>query len=640
MLARLTTVVMTLAAATGCQPSLRSADLQPHDQSGRRVLPPMLARMQRKYADLHTGRFVCLADFNTRPQAALFRILGPDGTQARSQPTISVRRSIDETGAGGLQARLNGPQDQLLFDGARSEKLALVRDWREYHLLLLSMYGPPDGLMLEFSVQSGSDAPIRWTRNLFARPGWHLYRLDLAQIGEDIDLAEVRALRWRAPRITAPVDLYLDDLILTDNTRYLLGENAADGEFYALTRGRRIHVGARGRFELAFCDGVIVEWHADQQRNLTVRSGLGPWPVPLPEDWNLRRADPVVYDDPALFADWGERVTATQRLVEKSGFRVVIEGVWRFLPGWRAAGADLRPPAAPAHSWRYVIYPSGQVCVRTTSRVRDAFWSDERVGYTVALDGRSGFTRVICESTSDEEPGPNFVLMTQPGRQRPDLLWCLHSPAAATRQLELVSADERRLAITVGDVEPTDTVDAAHLLRFWPRDIDAAPEAESFAADYQRPAALVASRGRVVTDAAGDLDRDGFNESEGCYELMLEAGLLRFRLRPGSSLRHHPIFRVHGTAGQDCWVYVDGRIIHRQGRDIQGNLLFTLSRAVGVPLTIEVNTRSRSTPSSVLQEPIRSPGHGVATGPVQTVGSGLRGGEPHAASLDADWQAS
>ena len=37
---------------------------------------------------------------------------------------------------------------------------------------------------------------------------------------------------------------------------------------YAFTRGRRIHVGARDRFELAFHDGVLVGWRGGGDANL------------------------------------------------------------------------------------------------------------------------------------------------------------------------------------------------------------------------------------------------------------------------------------------------------------------------------------------------------------------------------------
>jgi len=595
MLARLTILVLPLAILTGCQQASRSVDARAGDEKDT-ALPPTLARMQQAYADLHTGRFVCLADFNTLPQAALFRTLGPDRAEVPAQPEISVRRSIDETGAGGLRARLSSPDEQLRFDGERSAKLDLLSDWRKYNLLLFNIYGSPDGLMLEFTVESGADTPLRSTRKLFANPGWQLYRIDLAELAEEIDLADVRALCWRAPELAAPVDLYLDDLLLTDNTRYLFGKDAGQGELYGVSAGRRIIVGARGRFELAFADGVIVQWHADDQHNLTVRSGLGPWPVPLPENWNRRQADPIVYDDPTLYASWGARVATTQRIAEQSGFRVVLEGLWRFLPepGRDAPGTDAA--ARPEHSWRYVIYPTGRVYLRVTSRAREAGWPGARVGYALALDGRSGFVRVPPAPAYRGGADTSLVLLSPPDRPRPDLLWCIHTPAAAERQLELVSADGRRLAVTVGDLEPADSVETVHLLRFWPWDIDAAPEGHTFAVDYQHPATLAVARGRLVDDALGDLDRDGFNESEGCYELALADGLLRFEFRPGSFLRHQPVFRVHGAAGRECWIYAEGRIIDRQGRDLSGNLLFRLPRPVSVPLTIEVNTRSGATP--------------------------------------------
>lgn len=596
MSTRLMIAVLTVPALAGCQQLLRGEKVGSGGEPDS-ALPPTLARLQKAYADLGSGRFVCLADLNTLPQAGLFRTLGPDGVEVEPQPEVSERHSIDETGAGGLRAHFGGPDDQLCFDSQRSSELALVRDWRKYNLLLFNIYGPPDGVMLEFTVRSGSDTPLSSTRKLFAEPGWQLYRFDLAGIGEEIDLADVRALCWSVPQLSAPLDLYFDDFLLADNTRYLFGEDVGEGELYGISSGRRIVVGARGRFELAFADGVMVEWHAGDRHNLTVRSGLGPWPVPLPEDWSGRRADPVVYDDPNLYANWGARVATTQRIVEQSAFRVVLEGTWQFLPQAGVGVATRDSVLLPEHCWRYVIYPSGQVYLRVAAHARGAGWSGARVGYALALDGRSDFVRVPAAEVYHGETETQFVLFSPPDRERADLLWCPHRRAAAERQLELVSADERRVAVTIGDLEPAASIETAHLLRFWPWDIDAAPEGHSFAADYQHPAIPAVVRGRLVVDAPGDLDRDGFNESEGCYELGLAGGLLRFRFEPGALLRHEPVFRVGGTAGRDCWVYADGRIIECQGRDAAGQLLFALPRVVSTPLTIEVNTRSVAGPS-------------------------------------------
>ena len=564
--------------------------LQPKSDGGG--LPPVLQRMQKAYPDdLASGRFVSLADFESRGQVLLFRTVGADGAEGqRQQPTTSILHARNETGAGSLAAVLEGPDDRLLFDGKRSEQLALIRDWRKYALLLMSIYGPPGGVTLEFGVQSGEETPVSWTQTISVRPGWNLFRFDVATIGDRVDLGDVRALSWRASQATARVDLYLDDIILADNTRHVLGEDAGTGELYVLTRGRRIVVGVRDRFELAFADGLIVGWRDPGGENLADIGGLGPWPVPLAEDWFSQPDAPVAYDDPRLFAAWGKTVAAAQRLVEATAFRVVVEGRWRFGDAGESAPAAGQADARPGHTWRYVIYPAGQLCVSVRSEAPASGWAGPRVGYAMGLDGRRDFRRVTPPAADARTPAPSFVLMARPGAQRADLLWTWTKAGGLTRQRELVSADQRRLAVVAGDVEASPTVETAHLLRIWPGDIDAAPEGTGLAADYQNPAAITAMAGGLITDAAGDLDHDGFNESEGCYELAPVDGVLGFDFDPGRFPRFDPVFRVRETADRRCWVYARGRTVQPLGRDAQHNLLFTLGRVAGAPLGIEVNS--------------------------------------------------
>jgi hypothetical protein len=572
---------------------LGGCELPPSGQSREEGLSPVLLRMRDTYADLQHGPFVSLADFESPDHAKLFRVAGPDGAEFdRRQPSISVLRSRNETGAGGLKARLNGPGHRLVFDGRRSQELALIRDWRDYALLLVSIYGPRDGLTLEFTVRSGTDAPIHWTRTIHAKSGWNLFRFDLAEIGERVDLADVRALIWRAPHIDSPVELFLDDLILANNRRYLLGEPATAGRLYVFELGRAVHVGVRGRFDLAFRDGVIAAWTVDGQGNLTVGTGLGPFPLPVPADWAAQPETPIVYDDPQLFAGWGPAVETAQHVLELSPFRVVVRGHWRFVdePGGTSteASADTRP----SHTWEYVIYPFGRVCVRVTSLARGAGWGAPRVAYAVALNGRCGFVRVEPEAAYTGATPTEFVLMSQSGHERPDLLWSTHARAASLHRIELASADERRVVVLCGDVAADDTVETAHLLRFWPHDIDGAPEARTFAADYQHSAGLVVSTGAVVTETPGDLNRDGYNESEGCYELAADRGIARFKFDPGGRLRHQPVFRVRQTAGRRCWIYADGQIVETLGRDRAEELCFVIPGVVSAPRTIEVVSRA------------------------------------------------
>ena len=130
---------------------------------------PILERQRKTYPDLVSGHFISLADFETRGQEQMFRIIGADGAEAgHEQPSLSILRSRNETGAGGLKVPLISAKDQVRFDGQRSSDYALVRDWRPYSLLLFSVYGPTertpgespaaDGLRIELSIESA--APV------------------------------------------------------------------------------------------------------------------------------------------------------------------------------------------------------------------------------------------------------------------------------------------------------------------------------------------------------------------------------------------------------------------------------------------------------------------------------------------------
>lgn len=579
--------------SVGCKAPLRSADTA----AGDRPLPPTLERLRKAYPDLAGGKFLCLADFNAPGQELLLRVLGPTGEPAdRAQPVISTSLARDETGPGGLEATLSSAADRLIFDGARAAEspqhsaLTLIRDWSGYSLLMFSAFGPPDGVAVELSIMAGEDLSQRWTRVLFLRPRWGTYRVDLAEVGEQVDLRDVRAVAWQAIGLQAPLRLALDDILIVENTRELQ-RAAADkpGALYAFTQGKRLQVGATGRFELGIADGVIAAWTdlVEPRRNLAVRGGVGPWPVPLAEGWQTQRESPPAYDDPALYQRWGALAGSQQQVLEMTPFRAVVRGAWRFSPG--ASPSDVASPESlPGHVWTYTIYSSGEIFINVKSSPAAGEWRGPVVAYAVAVSGRAEFSRVDPPAAS-ESP---FVLWSRRGTGAGDLLWVPATPASATHRMELASADGASLAMLLGDVDALRTVETAHLFRVWPTDLNSAAEAGSIASDYQRPATISPTVGRVVRDAVGDLNGDGFNESEGCYELLPDRDLLRFAFDPGARLRHHPIFRVRETAGREAWVYCDGRILRDIGRDAAGNVMFALDHPATTTVRFDVNLKS------------------------------------------------
>ena len=557
----------------------------------RRVLSPIHKRMQATYSDLASGVFRSLADFESPEQVSAFSVVGPDGaTGERRQPVLSILRARNETGAGSLKVRLAAPDDRLVFTCPGDDSQPGARDWRPYPLLLQSVYGPPEGLTLELTVRSGDSLPLVWSRTLQVRPGWNLLRLDVQTIGDAIDLADVRSLSWRATELAEPTDFYLDDVILADNTKSLVAAGDTPDSLYALTRGQRIVVGVRDHFELAFADGVIVSWTGPGGVNLADTGGLGPWPVPLAVDWAVSPEAPVAYDDPRLFEAWGPAVATSQRIIEASPLRVVVEGRWRFVGGTTPAdGPAGDVNALPGHTWIYAVYARGELHVSTASQAPDTGWGAPRVGYAVALGGRHEFKCMTPPPTAAHEQAQQFILAARAGRNQADLLWAWPQCDTIRQHRVLASVDERRLAIVAGDVEATPIVELAHVFRLWPADMDGVLEASVFTLDWQNPAVPTPTPGRVCADVAGDLSHDGYNESAGCYELELDDHVLRFDFDPRPYLRFDPVFRVHGTAGKRCWVYARGRLVHDVARDANDNLLFQLAHVVSMPTRIEVH---------------------------------------------------
>ncbi len=631
-------MAIALCAVAGCELMGRRGA----EQGG-----PTAERMRAAYPDLKSGRMTILADFERPDDGELLRIeSGGADVEDADQPRVSIFRSRNDTGAGGLKVTLppaagaspSAAAPTLWFDARRSESLGLVRDWRPYTILLWSVYGPDEGARLTFTLHSGDQPGPAWSTTVRALRGWTLVRIDLAEAGERIDLADVRAMSWKLQDGGGePVDLYFDDFVLADNTEVILAPSDSSGAMYAVRAGRRLYIGAPGRYELAFADGQIAAWHepgiaaalpaaADTSApdsidssppsetslqgqgsssggaqppespptppalprlgapNLTVPSGLGPWPAALAAGWHDPGQQVSAADDPRMFANWGEQVTIGQEVLEATPFRVAVRGQWRFR---RTEGeTDQATPPQPGHTWTYTLYPSGQVYLHLESHPAGAAWPAPLLGLAAVVDARRGF-----EPVRGRSEGEAFALLARSGEGQADLLWVPARTELAAMQRLVEPDDGRRLTLVLGAVEPEERHESAHLLRFWPLDINSAAEAGSMAADYAERARVQPTSGSVLTDVPGDLNGDGFNESQGCYELAADAGVLRFTFDPAGRLRYQPVFRVQGTQGLRTWVYVDGRIVQSTGRDAQGRLLILLPDVISRALSVEVYTR-------------------------------------------------
>ncbi len=537
-------------------------------------------RFRRAYADLSSGRFTVIADFNSADQLA--RVAVEPAADPADPPGITGERSRSETGSAALRVKLTpGATVGFRSDAAGS---TLPRDWRPYSILLTSVYASERELPLVVELDGSSGRA--WSRLLRVRPGWNLLRVDVHAALAELDSPEIRSFRFRLPDDQPQTVLFFDDVILADNTRFRLGEDAGEGRLFAKEQGRRIVVGARGAFEATFENGVLSGWSVGAGPNLAAPSGLGPWVAPLDPDW-WSRDEPPAIDDPSLFADWGASASTFQEVVEASPFRVVVRGVWRF---GAAPPGGVEQESAPRHDWQYVIYASGDVYVRLSSSTAGRGWAASRVGCAVLLDARRGFRRAPSQRGYGELDPVRFALWTQSG-DAPDLLWTPHAPEDCARQLELESDDGTVLAMICGDEAAADTVESAHRLTLASGALDWA-SAEAASADYQHPAGVRVELGELRTNQPGDLNGDGFNESEGLYEVALDGDSLRMTLSAGRWTRHEPMVRVHGTTGRACWAYSDGRILRGLGRDRSGALLVRIPRLVADEVRLEVIGRA------------------------------------------------
>lgn len=546
------------------------------------------ARLDRLVAaypqDLANKRFQVIADFEDSRQAGLFRREPDDRHQAVG---ITTARAQRETGVGSLKMAFSSPSQQVVVADTPDSEWGLHQDWVPYHLLLLSVYSPRDLGGFQLSVRSGTNTPLTYEHpRIFLKAGWNRLRIDLAEMAEHIYLGDVREMRFWCDPLDSPIELYLDDIILADNTHVLMANAShAPGEFSLRSQGRRLVVTAAERFELVFSRGRIRQWFnlaSDPERmhNLAGGGCLGPLPVIIGPDDTVQAVD-----EGAQWLALGSLAESFQRVVEATPMRIIIHGEWRFSSAESPIGES-----SPHHRWAYSIYRGGEVYVECGGWIPGMDLSE--AGIVFGCDGAAGFARQGHPADANEPAGDvPYALFSQPPHAGSADLLVVPSRPLALQALD--NPQDSRVCVLYRVPVESDRFLFTGLMRVWPSDVDGPSQAGPMALSYARPLPIALDSGQLVRTDPGDFDRDGYSEAGGYYVLQLDGRVAKLRLDGSEHLRFSPTFKLVDVAAQDVWIYVDGRQIRNTQRDPYGNLLFELPGVISREVLIEITASPR-----------------------------------------------
>lgn len=545
------------------------------------------------YRDVVPGRYVLLADLESPDQELLFRNEPP---YAPGKIGITQDRARVETGSASIKVSLYTSDQWLVAADSHDGRRTLPRDWTRFQMLIFSVFSPRKLGGFRFAARSGSnDLALSYEHSrIFLEPGWNLIRIDLGDLADHIDLGDVRAIQFGCNPLDTPVDLYLDDIILVDNTRDILKTPAKrKGDLYLRAGGRRMVVGALDQFELIFSRGQIIQWFDlghDPQRihNLVGTGTLGPTPVLVPKD---AQDSLILLDDATQWSPLGISVQTTQYPRDANSLYVVLEGEWRY--------GTLDTPAneqSPYHRWVYTIYRDGQVFLECHGVAQTEHFRPPGVGVACCCNGQLGFEENIVHLHPQEQaaPGPktNYAHFVRRAPGQADLFivpYGLH----AIRSLR--NPTDPRFCVLWSLPVVDDCFLFSAMFRVWPSQFDGRATADATASDYCEPLPVTVITGALVRNDRGDFDNDGFSEARGYYVLQLDNDWARVRIDRRPPSLFNPAFKIVQVHDREVHAYVNGRPITDLYRNDEDDVVFALPTVPSNQVLLEVNARPLAT---------------------------------------------
>ncbi len=544
------TLVVLLLCVGGCLPSKPEPQQSENKAPAKIDLTPreaLLADQKAVYPELHDGKCLFLVEFEpdgtwtVDQQVACFSLEGAgpnDKPGPRSQRKLT--HLLQRTGYGALTVTLD-PQTALVYHFPREDSASKEGDEkkspeagsssvfagtdRQYTLLSMAILSGAMRDDLRVTLISGKG---KWTSGpTLLRKGWNQVLIDIQRLDQlpDFDAKDVRAIRLSFIKAADVVTFTLDDIVLIDN--------------YA-----RVAPVPAGVIMLRNGLDFAIKLPVDEQ-TAGIRQG---------EDglWRLGLDQPIVQLFPAGEDDYFGEGEADQNNNHKG------------LPG------EHLEPLGPNRVGQIKVEEHNPVRIRISNSwlfpSRAGQWAMVGIRhlkwiYTVYPDGR--WITDIQLNNAGGKP------VSQVSISLPD------KPAAWAGPKGGIS---QSLAVNdfIGPSGQWSYMQASD-----------GPDKDLLIQNYLKPV-------RIETILAGDgfspgdLDHDGFDESQGCYYLEAVNGHCRFKILPPPEGVLNPVFRVAGPWQGEPSVNLEGLAVQNVSSLPDGCAVFMLDGKLTKPVFVEV----------------------------------------------------
>jgi len=524
-LAILSSALLVAAGLVGCRWRGRSDPAEPAPASAAPEAGPLLAEQRRAYPELAGGRVNCLADFEDEAAAR----------EPNAAPHPAGDANIPAVGAGRRQVD-SFHVVPLSSEAARKLDRRIARTGAAAMEVTL-----PAGAELVFDLPETAD--IRPYKLLSVAVYSRAFRDDL-RLSLDSE-----AGTWQGPRVLVEPGW---NTVLAD----IRGPAGADGAAFDPARVRRVR--------LSFTDAAGPVWfHIDDVMLIDNARRITPAPAGL----ELRRSGlEYTLRGPAFSAPLrlaaGEDGLARMTGV---GAQVRLAGVGEELPtvgekldvlGGRRVGLV----ALAEHNAMRVRFACTWFFARRAGQwvslpARRITW-----GYTIYGDGRC-----VVQGELNNAGGREIFA----------------AAVAAPREAAFYGRSIGRVI---------ELHDFAGEVGRWQYLIPPADRAgRRLAENYLHPGSVRLTLGEADALADGDYDRDGFDESQGCYVLGSRGGQCRFVLDPPEGGLTEPVLLLTSTRPGDLCVNSEGLAIRSAVRRADGSVLVRLPGRTAEATAVEAS---------------------------------------------------